>query len=414
MSLAMQMGLQMTMRMEPPSHGSRRKRLWELESLCHCPIIGVCFDLEQIRRALGRHHHIPSTASDFDVHTTAVRECSHRCALAEALHKHLERRHALIIRQFRDADSSAALLERWRAALATGNVAGALWATFTHPDCDAALTRTVYGEIHMLQHQVGADHRTDHSTCRALEADCTRLRQALAAAEAELSDARHARTAEIERLKHALQEARAHAARLEGVCARAQGEIDQLRAASAQPDAHDTLVRRARDAQSQCVALRAQLSDSEHSRERAERRLKQVEALFDLVMARMERTQLAPLPTEADERLAGRHVLCVGGRTGASVFYRELVERLGARYSHHDGGMEESLSRLEASIAAADAVICQTGCISHNAYWRVKETCKRTGKVCVFVKTPSLSAFLSGLNSLPATAGPNPASLTSG
>jgi len=38
-------------------------------------------------------------------------------------------------------------------------------------------------------------------------------------------------------------------------------------------------------------------------------------------------------------------------------------------------------------------VICQVGCISHNAYWRVKEHCKRTGKPCLYVESTSRSAL---------------------
>lgn len=35
--------------------------------------------------------------------------------------------------------------------------------------------------------------------------------------------------------------------------------------------------------------------------------------------------------------------------------------------------------------AAADLVICQTGCISHDDYWRVQDHCRRTGKACLLV-----------------------------
>lgn len=45
----------------------------------------------------------------------------------------------------------------------------------------------------------------------------------------------------------------------------------------------------------------------------------------------------------------------------------------------------DELSGLEASFAAADLVICQTGCLSHGAYWRVQDHCRRTGKTCVLV-----------------------------
>ena len=95
--------------------------------------------------------------------------------------------------------------------------------------------------------------------------------------------------------------------------------------------------------------------------------------------------------------LADKAVLCVGGRPGAVPVYRKLVEAKGGRFLHHDGGTEESSLRLEASLTAADLVICQTGCISHNAYWRVKDYCRRTGKRCVFVDKPSAAGLERGL-----------------
>ena len=99
-------------------------------------------------------------------------------------------------------------------------------------------------------------------------------------------------------------------------------------------------------------------------------------------------------------------VLCVGGRTGNVAGYRSVVERVGARFAHHDGGLEDNVSVLDASLASADLVICQTGCISHNAYWRVKDHCKRTGKRCVFVENASTTSLERGLAevTLPAAA----------
>lgn len=43
---------------------------------------------------------------------------------------------------------------------------------------------------------------------------------------------------------------------------------------------------------------------------------------------------------------------------------------------------------LEAALIAADLVICQTGCLGHDAYWRVQDHCRRTGKTCVLVDLP--------------------------
>ncbi len=46
----------------------------------------------------------------------------------------------------------------------------------------------------------------------------------------------------------------------------------------------------------------------------------------------------------------------------------------------------EQLAADTASAAAADLVICQTGCLSHGDYWRVQDQCRRTGQTCVLVE----------------------------
>jgi hypothetical protein len=53
-----------------------------------------------------------------------------------------------------------------------------------------------------------------------------------------------------------------------------------------------------------------------------------------------------------------------------------------------ESGPVEDAVGFETSLAAADLVICQTGCLSHDAYWRVQDHCKRTGKACVVVARP--------------------------
>jgi hypothetical protein len=92
----------------------------------------------------------------------------------------------------------------------------------------------------------------------------------------------------------------------------------------------------------------------------------------------------------------------VGGRQAVVPSYRQLIECTGGRFLHHDGGEENNPAQLEANLAAADLVICQTGCISHDAYWRVKDHCKRTGKRCVFVEKPSVSSLARCLRGLDA------------
>jgi len=42
-------------------------------------------------------------------------------------------------------------------------------------------------------------------------------------------------------------------------------------------------------------------------------------------------------------------------------------------------------AHFDARLDAASLVICQTGCLSHDAYWRVQDHCRRTGKPCILV-----------------------------
>jgi len=99
----------------------------------------------------------------------------------------------------------------------------------------------------------------------------------------------------------------------------------------------------------------------------------------------------APAPADLREKA----VLCVGqGDEAPTSLARQLVEIAGGRYLHHDGGDEADDAALEASLRAADLVICQTGCVSHGAYWRVQDHCRRTGKPCVLVGEPQPMMFV--------------------
>ena len=93
------------------------------------------------------------------------------------------------------------------------------------------------------------------------------------------------------------------------------------------------------------------------------------------------RSQAAELETLRSEAM----------RLRASVIVRDTARAWG-----RDDGPDrrtmpsdaDDLAALEASLVAADLVICQTGCLSHGAYWRVEDHCKRTGKTCVLVDEP--------------------------
>jgi hypothetical protein len=42
-------------------------------------------------------------------------------------------------------------------------------------------------------------------------------------------------------------------------------------------------------------------------------------------------------------------------------------------------------------------VVCQAGCINHEAYHPIERHCARTGTPCIFLDRPSLSRFTTAL-----------------
>ena len=100
----------------------------------------------------------------------------------------------------------------------------------------------------------------------------------------------------------------------------------------------------------------------------------------------------AELPVPAD--LHEKSVLCVGEPGAGASVARRVIEMAGGRFLHHGGEDEQDGPALEASLVAADQVICQTGCVSHDAYWRVQDHCRRTGKQCVLVEQPQALQFV--------------------
>ena len=379
----------------PPARGSRRRRLWELPSQALCPVIGVCLPMALLRRRLGKSTD-GRLDDDYALHCGAIQACARRTLLAEALQRELDQRYATALRRAARHKTAQALAGAWSEALRdAGDIAGAFWATLSHARCEPTLQEQVLRDIHMLQHQLGAAERADQQRLDALADENAVLAHELARAQSRSSRLLAERAAQIEALQ-------AEHLRLRGeLLARdtqlvALGEaLQRLEGARPPPDPH--LAEQLRRQQERIARLQQAL---QAARQRlADPRHRAITPAASLPPPAAGRDQPAPAATlPAPPALQQRAVLCVGGRQAVVPIYRQLVERTGGRFLHHDGGEEDAAARLEASLAAADLVICQTGCISHDAYWRVKDHCKRHGKRCLFVDKPSATSLQRALD----------------
>lgn len=84
----------------------------------------------------------------------------------------------------------------------------------------------------------------------------------------------------------------------------------------------------------------------------------------------------ANTPTSSPD-LKGQRILFVGGRPQHVCHIRRMVEKLNGRFASHDGGVEDSLSRLSSLTQRADLVFFPVDCISHAAHDMLKDVCRR-------------------------------------
>jgi hypothetical protein len=372
--------------------GSARRKLWELCPIAACPVTGVCLHFHEVQKMARKVGLQVDGCSEYDVHGLVLQECSKRSPLAELVQRELDHRFAQSIKQAQGIKTTEALTHWWEEACQGADWAGEFWAVLTHPRCSSDLEQIVLGKVHMLQHQAGIAARTDALHRNGLLAENYRLSQDLTATQQRLHT-----------------QAREHAALVSSL----QADCLSLRAniirAEAERDLALTQWRELKDIEPSAFSRQRLVDDNQRLQAhnarlliRAQRR--EVQATGQSVVKASRGLVHADHGTDEPVKastllidLKDRQVLCVGGRTSSISVYREVIEDRGASFAHHDGGEEDKASRLISQLQAADVVICQVGCISHDAYWRVKEHCKRTGKLCLFVEMSGRSALVRAL-----------------
>jgi Uncharacterized protein conserved in bacteria (DUF2325) len=368
-----------------PPAGTRRRRIWELGGHAHCPVIGVCLPMAALRRLARKVLGGDPVADDYELHCGMVGDCKSRTRMAEAVQRELDRRFMLPLRRAAVAKTPEALDAWWQAQAASKDLPGALWATLTHARCNAALEHQVLGQIHMLQHQVGMATREELGRVEALLEDRHQLTCQLADVQRRSTRQAAEHAERVDALQAEVMLLRGQRLAANSSLALLREDLQTLRDAVPDLESRSTLAQRSAEQAERITAL--------------QRALQQARSEIDQLNARIAAAPPPPEPVAGTEPLPApvaldnRAVLCVGGRTASVPVYRRLVEGCGGRFLHHDGGEEHSTAQLDSTLAAADLVICQAGCVSHNAYWRVKDHCKRTGKRCVFVETPSAAGL---------------------
>lgn len=335
-----------------------------------------------------------------------------RNALSLAAHKAMDRKYQGLIKRFDRARDPETLETLWADCMARGEVAGAFWALMTHPKADERVQRQAYEEVHMLSHQVGAVQRADLKRLSETQEELESLRrdfEALVERGRRQAEERDALTRDLEshlaKREWALAQERERSRMLERELVELRRRLDAGRMAELEAvlaEARSQLAT-ARDEGGQWKRAHEELQDQLRyaclAREQRETECAAMERLLVQGFGDQDGDDCEGCATHGCLRqdLAGRLILCVGGRLAQVRQFARLVRECNGRFDHHDGGLEDRDRRLETLLAGADAVVCATDCVSHGAYHRTKQFCKRHEKPHVLLQRSGLGAFVQAL-----------------
>ncbi len=402
----------------------RRRKLWEIDGRLHCSIVGTCLSIAELKKINARlNRRIRKGVEDYDLHVDSVRMAGQPGDMSKLINKLLDRKYQKAIRRYGRAGSEEALRALWDESVADGDIPGPYWAIMSHPLASDELAARAFGSVHMLSHLVGAANRADIRRLRDLEQEAADLRDDLEKARRRSAYERSALRREVEtqaerisELTQQLAATRDDSDRLEtlegALRALEDGtEIAELRrtveALSTRLEESSARAERLAELSMQ-QSMRIEAQDAEaHA---LSDRLVEAEADRDRLEAICASRSWAPgeadsdLPSDVD--LRGGTLVYVGGRARLVPYFRGLVEQANGQFVHHDGGLEESSSRLGEILSQGDVVLCPIDCVSHAACRRAKQFCKRSSKPFLPLRSAGLSSFVGGLRDAAEALGP--------
>jgi hypothetical protein len=374
---------------------SRRTKIWELSNHLHCSIVGTCLSTGELRQVLSKAGMAVNGASDHDLHGQGVLLANLLDGRGKLLHKALDKRHRLVISRFEKAKTIDEVRALWRDAVKQGDIPGAYWAALTHAATNDALIREIFGEVHMLSHLAGAANRADIRRLSELEAENVALREKLARQQDHLRDGITARDAKIRELSNLLARRIADQTEQPQDGASDEAALGELIA---------SLERRLRSETNRRAAVEERLAraSDELGREREQRgALERRECALSEELEAVEAgfgPETADGQAVAPSSLAGLSLLYVGGRTDKLGHLRAMSERLGARFLHHDGGVDDRSGLLGGLVSRADVVMFPVDCVSHDAVGTVKRLCRQMSKPFVPLRSTGMVSFVAALS----------------
>ena len=371
-------------------HIQERKPIWEMDWRLCCPVVGTCLGLSEQRKILKKARISLDGMGDFDVHSLLVNSTGSESPLSRRVQRYLDDKYRRQVADFGTCPE-AEFFPLWQEGLKSGEIKGLLWAAATNPNLLEQAMDKIFADVHILMHRQGCLVRQELQQVKRLRAENQKL---------------------TDKLRKAWK--RAHeAAQALHMSEKAQAELEQtVRSLGAENEALK------RDTQSQRLQkenddLRTQLEKTEdwlQTRAAAVERLKaeneQLTAelasqteINQPMRAEIERMLQEMLRDEAqcetcpNRDLCARRVLLVGGITKLRAFYRDVVEKMGGEFRHHDGRAAGGERALENLIGWADVILCPMDVNSHHACLSVKKICRKWKRPYYMLTNSSVSSI---------------------
>lgn len=378
------------------SSGSKRLKLWQMPQYMHCPIIGTCLTMAELRKVQRQSGlELPPGHSDYHLHTCLVGLAKQNSPASRRINKLLDAKYGRWIKAYGKLTSAQEREQFWREALRTGEISGPFWALLSHRSSGPALSECALGDIHMLSHLQGASNRADLRRTASLEQEVADLQQKLAQLQEHYQQKQQQNDQLLEAQNKALQALRRQLQPSQGTDEHLREQLEESR------KQYRLMAKRQDWALKQLAQRELRLTELQQRQERLLEQLKEsrqerdtVEETLDALLIQHSREQAGP---GAVIDLKGRRLAYIGGRTSLYPRLKAFVEAHNGRLLHHDGGLEDNRAELCNCLSGADLVFCPVDCISHDACLRVKRFCKRHEKPFVPLRSASLSAFTSRL-----------------
>ena len=383
---------------------SGRTRLTDIPKQYVCSVIGTCLTPNELRKLLGRLISIDiNHMSDHDLHSEGVLQASSAGVGSRAIQKLLDKKHNLVIKKFSVANTETEVMELWNSEWLIGNIAGAYWAFLTHPSVGLKLTQKIFGDVHMLSHQVGSVNRADLKKLSELQSQVHELKKQLVIERDGYNGKLNAEDLARQKLESEF------AARLSKVRKEAAFFVEhtdeefhklreQLKTITSKLAIE--MVRR-ESIEEKHLILKKQLKSQEENLIESKNLNQLLHAELIALESELQSQNLDGKnrnETTTDLNSLDKKIfLYVGGHTGSIVQVRSWVNRFGGELYHHDGGVEDNPNVLTGLMRKADLVLFPVDCISHKSMWMIKRLAQKHDKNFVPLRSSGLGSFISAV-----------------